>query len=190
MFSNHAMVSRFWTWFFRSKFGALMRKLIPLVFLVTGLTLGVGAAVLLDPEAAKAPSDQEPTASEKEKTATKSKSEKKMDEGQDYEYLKMTKQFVVPLVTKSEISGLATLSLSLGLRAGTSDRYYIKEPKLRDSFLRVLFDHANMGGFDGAFTKPGNLDPLRSALLDVARIELGDDVQEVLIIDIARQDTY
>lgn len=166
-----------------------MRKLIPLVFLAAGLAVGVGAGVVLAPDGVKAPSDQEPVSPKIEKQP-ETKTEKKASEGQDYEYLKISKQFVVPLVNKNEISGLATLSLSLGLSSGTSDRYYAKEPKLRDSFLRVLFDHANMGGFDGAFTKPGNLDPLRRALLDVARTELGDDVHELLIVDIARQDTY
>jgi len=64
-----------------------------------------------------------------------------------------------------------------------------REPKLRDSFLRVLFDHANMGGFEGNFTNAQVLGRLRAALREVAQQDLGVDVaQDVLIVEIARQD--
>ena len=65
---------------------------------------------------------------------------------------------------------------------------YSKEPKLRDSFLQVLFDHANIGGFDGAFTNANNLAVLRGALREVAQKDMGDQVTDVLIVEIARQD--
>ena len=47
------------------------------------------------------------------------------------------------------------------------------EPKLRDVFLQVLFDHANMGGFRGAFTRSDVLEPLRTALREAAQKHLG-----------------
>ncbi len=60
---------------------------------------------------------------------------------------------------------------------------------MRDSFLQVLFDHANAGGFDGAFTEAGAMDQLRGALREVAQRDLGEElVKDVLILEIARQD--
>ncbi|MEX0308307.1 MAG: flagellar basal body-associated FliL family protein [Ruegeria sp.] len=106
-----------------------------------------------------------------------------------HEYLKLTKQFVVPVVTEDEISALVTMSLSLEVRPGIAEAFYEIEPKLRDRFLQVLFDHANIGGFDGAFTRSDNLAALRQALLEVARKDLGQDVSQVLIMSVSRQDT-
>ena len=71
---------------------------------------------------------------------------------------------------------------------GQKEAVYAKEPKIRDSFLQVLFDHANIGGFDGAFTNANNLDVLRGALREIAQKDVGEQVIDVLIAEIARQD--
>lgn len=180
-----------------------MKKLLPVLFLIVGLGAGVGAGVVLGPsdkggyegdQAAASPDEAGDTAEAKAKPdADKGKAkDKAKDPGETpsgSEYVKLPKQFVIPIVTKDHISALATVSLSLETVEGSTEMVYSKEPKLRDMFLQVLFDHANMGGFDGAFTRPDNLAPLRKALNDVARRELGDVVKDVLIVDIARQDT-
>ncbi len=62
------------------------------------------------------------------------------------------------------------------------------EPKLRDVFLRVLFDHANAGGFSGSFTKTTRMNTLRMGLLEAAQKALGPVVSDVLIVDVVRQD--
>ncbi len=80
------------------------------------------------------------------------------------------------------------LSLSLEVTTAMTEQVYAREPRLRDGFLRVLFDHANAGGFGGAFTQSNNMEILRGALLEVARKSLGAAVSDVLIIDIVRQD--
>ena len=51
-----------------------------------------------------------------------------------------------------------------------------------------MFEHANAGGFKGAFTDGSNLILLRKALLEAAQGNLGDLVKNVLISEIARQD--
>jgi hypothetical protein len=53
----------------------------------------------------------------------------------------------------------------------------------------VLFDHANIGGFRGAFTNSNNMDMLRNALREAGSNVLGSALVDVLIVDIARQDT-
>lgn len=174
-----------------------MKKLLPVLFLIVGLGAGVGAGVFLGPSdkegaedqvAASAPEKAEDGEDKKETKAKSDKSKDKDETPSGSEYVKLAKQFVIPIVTKDHISALATVSLSLETVEGSTETVYSKEPKLRDVFLQVLFDHANMGGFDGAFTRPDNLAPLRKALNDVARRELGDVVKDVLIVDIARQD--
>ena len=101
----------------------------------------------------------------------------------------MTNQFVVPLIEGGKVGAMVILSLSVEVTSGQTSDVYTKEPKLRDSFLQVMFDHANAGGFDGPFTDSANMIALRRALLESARQTLGDSAQDVLITDIVRQDT-
>ena len=105
-----------------------------------------------------------------------------------YIYVKLNNQFVVPVVERDELSALVVMSLSLEAVEGMSDRIYALEPKLRDALLQVLFDHANMGGFRGAFTRSDVMIPLRTALREAAQRELGPDIVDVLIMEISRQD--
>lgn len=158
-----------------------MKKLLPLIFLLIGTGAGVGAGIFLRPPA----TEPELTAED----GAKVEAEKIEDEEPtDREYVKMNNQFVVPVVKRDQVQALVVLSLSVEVPAGQKDAIYAKEPKLRDSFLQVLFDHANIGGFDGAFTNANNLAVLRGALREVAQKDMGDQVTDVLIIEIARQD--
>jgi flagellar FliL protein len=174
----------------------MMKKLIPLVFLLLGAGAGVGAGIFLRPDLpAGADETGEQTAQEdKAQTDAENKNESKThkddeEHAQQNEYAKLNNQFVVPIVAGNKVTALVVLALSVEVPAGGSETVYQREPKLRDSFLQVLFDHANMGGFEGNFTEAQVLGRLRSALKEVAQKVLGTDLaQDVLIVEIARQD--
>ena len=153
------------------------KRFLPFLLIPLGILSGAGAAVFLaapeeDAQAAVPDTDE---AAEDVPAA-------------GLEYVKLNNQFVIPVVSRDRISSLVVLSLSLETTAGQRARVYEQEPKLRDAFLRVLFDHANIGGFNGPFTQEDRLGPLRTALREAARAELGKDVRNVLIVDIVRQD--
>jgi hypothetical protein len=76
----------------------------------------------------------------------------------------------------------------LEAKTGAREAIYAREPKLRDAFLQVLFDHANTGGFKGAFTDSGTMSTLRTALTEIAQKTIGNQINDVLVIDIVRQD--
>jgi len=105
------------------------------------------------------------------------------------EYVKLNNQFVIPVIKKGSVASLVVLSLSLEVTVGSTEKVYAAEPKLRDVLLQVLFDHANAGGFEGAFTDTANMTDLRRALTEASQGVLGDLVLNVLISDIARQDS-
>lgn len=109
--------------------------------------------------------------------------------GEAPEYVKLSNQFVVPILSGGDVVSLVILSLSLEVPQGQGEVVYDREPKLRDAFLQVLFDHANAGGFAGDFTSNSALAPLRQALREAAFAVLGDRVSDVLISDIVRQDS-
>lgn len=169
----------------------MLGKLLPLLIALVGLGGGVGAGLFLRP--APAPEDhaaEDPAAAQDGEHAVASgdHAEGEPEKGAP-EYVKLNNQFVVPVVEKSRVSAMVVLSLSLEVVPGNTEAVYQREPKLRDVFLQVLFDHANTGGFSGSFTDGSNLIVLRTSLKEAAALVLGPVVTDVLITDIARQDS-
>ncbi|MCL4762186.1 MAG: flagellar basal body-associated FliL family protein [Burkholderiales bacterium] len=174
-----------------------MRRLLPVLLALLGLLAGGGAGFLFRPSpeaAAPAGPGGEPAteggpAAEPPAKAVAEPAAADPEASPAHEYVKLNNQFVVPVVENDEVAALVILSISLEVAPGMTEQVYAREPRLRDSFLRVLFDHANAGGFGGPFTRSSNMDILRGALLEVARASLGAAVSDVLIIDIVRQDS-
>ncbi len=157
-----------------------MKKLLPILLALVGLGGGVGAGLVLRPTTETAPEPTNTTAAEGRSADT---------EGSKPEYVKLSNQFVVPVLAEGRVISMVILSLSLEVTPGSSEAIYAREPKLRDAFLQVMFDHANAGGFNGSFTDGSNLVLLRKALLEMAKKVVGLQITDVLIGDIARQDT-
>lgn len=164
----------------------MIKKLLPVLLLLIGTGSGVGAGLFLRPPPPETKQDAEAEEHEAEQA---SDSEEHETEGPvEREYVKLSNQFVVPIVDREAVRALMVLALSVEVTIGSKDAVYLREPKLRDSFLQVLFDHANLGGFEGEFTSANNLAVLRAALLEVAQKDMGPIVTDVLIADIGRQD--
>lgn len=152
-----------------------MRKLLPIFIALAGLGAGVGAGFLLRPAPAEDSALHE---------------EELLEEpGEPPEYVKLSNQFVIPVLEDGRIDAMVIMSINLEVSTGSTETVFAQEPKLRDGFLQVLFDHANAGGFRGSFTDSANMVNLRLALLEVATKVLGDRVKDVLIVDIGRQDS-
>lgn len=186
-----------------------MKKLLPVVLALIGLAAGAGAGFYLRPalppaaagpkaaaEAPKGGHDGHASAASSEAlpagaTGAESGTGAGNASGADAantDYVKLDNQFIVPIVKTGKVRSLVILSLSIAVATGTQSKVYDAEPKLRDAFLQVLFDHANSGGFDGNFTLETKMAALRSALREVAVKILGDSVRGVLISDLVRQD--
>lgn len=104
-------------------------------------------------------------------------------------YVAMDKPFVVPVFAGDKVSAMVVISLSVETDVAGAPTVQAVKPRLRDGFLKVMFRHANSGGFDGSFTTGRKMEDLKSALLKTAREVLtGTPVEEVLITEIARQD--
>lgn len=166
----------------------MLRKLLPLLLGLAGLAGGVAAGMALRPDAK--PTDDHPTEAEPtDAHASESGAHAAEGDPSAPEYVKLNNQFVIPVVEDGRVSSLVVLSLSLEVEPGTTETVYAREPKLRDVFLQVMFDHANVGGFSGSFTDGTNLLVLRTSLKEGAALILGPSVRDVLITDIARQDS-
>ena len=159
-----------------------MGVLLPALLVVAGVGAGVGAGFVLRPSFA-VPGVVESEVIEEGKVEDVSDASET-----ELSYVKINNQFVVPIIKNDRVSALVVLSLSLEVPAAETNAIYDREPKLRDSFLQVLFDHAYMGGFDGVYTASPAMDTLRRSLLLSARKVAGEVVTDVLITDIIRQD--
>lgn len=171
-----------------------MRKILFAVLALLGLGGGLAAGQLLRP--AEAPHEPETAGHDapadahgaEAPAAAPDSHAAEADPEHLPEYVKMSNQFVVPIIDHGQIASLIILSLSLEVAPGKTETVYAVEPKLRDMILQLLFDHSNTGGFAGSFTDAENLIGLRRNLLEVVQTSLGSIVTDVLITDIVRQD--
>jgi len=178
----------------------MLKKLLPVVLALIGLAGGLAAGAFLKP----APAPEEPAASETAETKTAPAEhpapaetaaeadplahDSPADPEAKWEYAKLDNQFVVPVMGDGRVASMVVLSISLEITPGHGNDVFAREPKLRDSFLRVLFAHERAGGFSGVFTDQRVMGELRGRLREAARAVLGKIVNDVLVTDILRQD--
>lgn len=169
----------------------MIGKLLPVLLALIGLGAGVGGGMALRPPPPEEVVMENPCGDVGHDMEDAHETPEPEEETEDltHDYVKLNNQFVIPVVDEGRVESLVVMSLNLEVTAGQSEAIYQVEPKLRDMFLRVLFDHANAGGFDGAFTKATRMNALRTALREAAQKLLGTIVYDVLIIDVVRQDT-
>lgn len=169
----------------------MIKKLLPIILALIGTGAGIGAGIMLKPapppEAEVAAVDCMAPAGDVAHTTVEAASPEEAAPITN-EYVKLTNQFIVPVMGDERVQALVVASLSVEVTQGMTETVYAREPKLRDVFLQIMFDHANIGGFNGSFTAGQRMDILRSALLDGARSVLGSEARDVLITEIARQD--
>lgn len=97
-------------------------------------------------------------------------------------------QFFVPIVRNGNLRSVMVLELGMEVVEARAEAVYAQEFRLRDALLRALMIHANTGGFDGNFTSEPHLKLLGDTLLAAAHGISGEDVQTILIGNIARQE--
>lgn len=159
-----------------------MIKLVPFLVLAFGMVSGLLIGANLKPVYNLEASTQIDKSAESKEISTSNDSE------EETEFVKLNNQFIVPVTDGNSIKSLVVVSIGLEIAQNETGAVFSMEPKLRDSLLQVLFDHANVGGFDADFTASRNMVFLREALTASAQDVLGSTVINVLITDLARQD--
>lgn len=167
-----------------------MKKLLPVILALVGLCAGTGTGLALKKsntegkEVTCGPESSHDTSDDLAQLPNREEPE----ENEKFEYVKLNNQFIVPIVEDGKVGSLVVLALNLEVVPGYKEAVFALEPKLRNAFLLILFDHANAGGFKGTFTSSNNMTVLQNALREVARKTLGNSVSDVLITDVVRQD--
>ncbi len=110
------------------------------------------------------------------------------DKPMHFEYVKFNSQFVVPLQTEGRVTALLVANLLLEVPEGSTEAAVIREPRVRDEFLKILFNMAAEGAFAEDLFAPEIQTELRGRLLTAARSILGNQINAVLISDFLKQD--
>ncbi len=151
-----------------------MGKVIAVILVLLGVGGGLAAGLILRPAAAppEAPDGVEMLAS----VPTGKRG-----------LFEIPNQFMVPVMHEDRIAAVIVITLALEISEPHRAEVASSLPRLRDAMLQVMFDHANSGGFHGAFTANTTMDQLRRALLEAGQKAVGRDaVFSVLVTDILR----
>jgi len=167
----------------------MLKKLLPILIAVIGIGVGIGAGFFLRPN----PETHSVSQTEVNLSAPSYTSENEMpliagEITEDLSYLELEDQFVVPVVKDGDMTSLVLITLALETKPSALQTVSDNMPRLRGALLQVMFDYANIGGFDGPFTNSSRLDKLRRNFFEVSQSIFGDDISDILILEITRQD--
>lgn len=157
-----------------------MKPLILAIAGVVALAGGAGAGMMMG---GGAPEEEEMHAKEEEM-----KKEEKMMPPDRFEYVKFNSQFVIPIQVDGRIQALLVTNLQLEVAEGATEDAFLREPRIRDAFLKILFDMAAEGAFQEDMFAPDTQTELRGRLLTAAQKILGTSVNAVLISDFLKQE--
>ncbi|MEC9196157.1 MAG: flagellar basal body-associated FliL family protein [Pseudomonadota bacterium] len=160
-----------------------MKFIFPLVLTAIGTGAGVGAGLYLPPSTFIDEAD----ASDIECPTPEVLADWEPNPDAETEFVKLSNQLVVPVVSDRGDNALVILSISFEVDELGKELVFQKEPRLRDHLLQVLFSHANQGGFSGRYTNSEKMTQLRRRLSETSRKILGASLHDVLITDLVRQ---
>ena len=154
-----------------------MKKILPILIIVLGVIGGAGAGIFLKP--APPHTDEHSAAAAPEEDP---------NEIVERSFVKIGRQTIVPVVQDGETRALMLFELAVDVPATKADDVHSMEPRLRDAFLRELFQMSYTGAFLTDFTEERVIEELRRNLTTAARTYLGHNQAEVLILDVMRQE--
>ena len=156
-----------------------MKKLLVILLPVLGLVGGgVAGSLMRPPEPAADPVKAEAAAP----------ADPQGEAAGEHAYIRIGRQTIIPVVEGGETRALMLFELAVDAAAGEDVAVQQMEPRLRDAFLRELFRMSSTGAFLTNFTEQRVIDELRRNLVRAAREHLGERVQDVLILDVMRQE--
>ncbi len=154
-----------------------MKKLLPILIIVVGVAAGAGAGMFMKPAPVSDPDGDHIADGPTEQ-----------DQKAERSFVKIGKQTIVPVVNDGETRALMLFELAVDVPATRVDQVHEMEPRLRDAFLRELFQMSYTGAFLTNFTEERVIEELRRNLTNAARTYLGHNQAEVLILDVMRQE--
>lgn len=104
------------------------------------------------------------------------------------DFINFKRQFVVPVLKDNAVDALILINLGLEVPANKRDDMFRLEPRFRDAFIRELLQMSDDGYFDQELTSPDTYEILRETLSRAASDISEGGVNDILILDLSRQD--
>ena len=165
-----------------------MKKILPVILIIIGVLGGGAAGVFLKPPAVK--ETEGGVSSESSVNENPDENEQLVGEETpaDRAFVKVGRQTIIPVLQDGDTKALMLFELAVDVTAGSASLVHEMEPRLRDAFLRELFQMSYTGAFMTEFTDDRIIAELRRNLTRAARKHVGKAVREVLILDVMRQE--
>lgn len=106
----------------------------------------------------------------------------------DAAYYKFSREFVVPIMRNGQVKSLVILHISLEADSATTEKLFSEEPKLRDNIMTTLIGLSNDGRTLERPTEVSNYETIRAMVLMNLKDAISDNIRNVLIVDVAKQD--
>ena len=190
-----------------------MAKILPMILQIVAVIGGVFGGLMLKPQPKASPADAHAEEADGDhakkdkgdkKKAKKDKGhgdKKKKDkhgkekskgghgekDGSSTGYIKFSRPFIVPVLNSSGRNFVIMMDINIEAPSSATQSAYEKEPKLRDVMLQTLFNLSNEGTFGENLLVENNMDDLREKLLEAAQSVIGEDAQNILILNISKQ---
>ena len=103
-------------------------------------------------------------------------------------YYKFSREFVVPIIENDRVKSLVILNLNLQVDSSASQSLFSQEPVLRDNIMTTLITLSSDDTVFNSLNSIEHYETIRSMILKNLQDAFSGDVQNVLILDMARQD--
>jgi flagellar basal body-associated protein FliL len=103
-------------------------------------------------------------------------------------YYRFSREFIVPLIDNGRVSSLVILNINLEVDSAASQNLFSMEPALRDNIMTTLITLSNDGRTFESISSIENYESLRAMILMNLKKLVPTGINNVLILDMARQD--
>ncbi len=103
-------------------------------------------------------------------------------------YFRFSREFIVPLIDNGRVSSLVILNINLEVDEAASQTLFSMEPALRDNIMTTLITLSNDGRTFESISSIENYESLRAMILMNLKKSVPTGINNVLILDMARQD--
>lgn len=119
---------------------------------------------------------------------SKGKVSGKGESKRDVFYYKFSREFIVPVLNDGKVESLVILNINIEADSSISQQLFSLEPKLRDTIMTTLIKISGDGSTLQNLTNAENYETIRSMLLMELKDVAPTGIENVLILDLAKQD--
>jgi len=109
-------------------------------------------------------------------------------EEEQTDYVTLGRQMIVPVLDGETTVAFMVFEFALDLPTEERERALVREPLIRDAFLRDLFEFSYTGAFRRSYIEDALVAEIKEKLLATARLHVSSRVREVLILDLLRKE--